>query len=268
MLLAVQHPHRFAIANSFVYFIAGKTLDAEGNLSPADGTASPQTAAEVDGGGVFAIDFAQAQQEAEHLRPRLPRPPAGRHSVQAVTRSRCPSHATDVRVCRFHRRGRCRFGNACSFQHIRERCRGGLECHQSRDVIHQSHSARGQPRTGCESQQTDAAPAEVLEEALRRPDPRQMPAELYMKAEERALEAFQAGPPPPQVALADVHTDAGGMLPVAYPRGSVWDCIERYFGSVEAVLHTAGVEWATAWGIEQAKQSVEYAELLRQFGTG
>jgi CCCH-type zinc finger len=232
-------------------------LDTAGSF--ANEAALTQPGDELDGSGAFAIDFAKAQREAERTSPS----PARIKPVSALRRG----PATNAGVCRFYQRGRCRYGNTCRFRHVRD----------ERVARTQAGIAGGSGRYGRDSSQCvvdDTPPwqpavhTEMGPDAQQRPDPRRMPVELYMRAEARALEAFQAGPAPPQVSLADVHSDAGGGLPVAYPAGSVWDAVERYFGSVEQVVHSKGAEWACTWGIDEMKQTPEYAELLLHFGGG
>lgn len=97
------------------------------------------------------------------------------------------------------------------------------------------------------------------------PDPRQMPVCLYLQAEARALEAFRSAPAPPQVCLSALRGGFPTALPVAYPTGSLYDNIEIYFASVEAVLHSPGAEWADAWQIDAFKNSDEFSAMLRHF---
>ena len=107
--------------------------------------------------------------------------------------------------------------------------------------------------------------------AVRLPDMRACPTELYIRNEATAARNLAADVPVRD--LRDVKGYKAGQLPVAVPPGSVWDCVEWYFASVEDVSRrwAAGEEggddaaWVAQWGIEEFKRSAPYAALLSQF---
>jgi hypothetical protein len=101
------------------------------------------------------------------------------------------------------------------------------------------------------------------------PDPRARPTALYVCSERAALRSWnQSSGKVPVVRLQDLHDHKVGALPVSVPEASVWDGVEWYFHSVEELSSCGeGDAWVAAWGIEQYKQSHEYADLLARYGS-
>ena len=96
-------------------------------------------------------------------------------------------------------------------------------------------------------------------------DPRLRPTELYVAREAEAAEKWRAEIGKLQIVnLVDLQ-GWRGPLPISVPENSVYDGIEWYFHSVEALAQGDDCEapWVAHWQIAEHKQSQEYAKQLQ-----